>query len=130
MSYANQIATARNAIAKKGLLTTIRRVTPGSYNPETGVWGASATKEQPIYVLVLPMSPGRDDSFEVATSKMSRGRKLMLSLPVGAAWEPAAGDEVFFEARWWSLPGVSALRPDGAAGAALYYDALVQTAAG
>lgn len=129
--YDADVVTAREEILAAGQRVTLRRVTPGAHDPVLDTFGASTTIEQTVALLVLPAKadgsslPGAgDETFFYQSKVKTRRRKCMLALLAGATWEPRPDDELYFEGRWWSIPGLSALRPDG--GAPIFFDFEVQ----
>jgi hypothetical protein len=124
MNYAAMAAKARRILAAKGTTVTIRRIVAGTYDPTTGSVAGGSTLTQTTPAVILPASVNRDEAFAQQAMVRSKRRRLLLGVPDPLVFDPMPGDEVQFEGRWWTIPGLSPLRPDG--GTTILYEGEVE----
>lgn len=87
-------------LEKYGMALTLRRVTPGAYDPATGAMGASTTVDYPCVGLVDEYKENM-----IAASVIERGDKKLLVSAKGLSVVPQIGDQFIFpNSDVWYVP--------------------------
>jgi hypothetical protein len=105
MAFYDEIAADVSAIlAESGLLTSLRRVTPGTYDPTTGT--SAPTTASAVITAVMLDYPIR----YIDGTKILHGDKQALIAPGNA---PQVNDEILWLNEWWRVVSVETTAPAG-----------------
>ena len=87
--YARPAATAKRLLTRFGQVVTVKRVTPGGYDPATGATTADVTNGYSCSGAVMNYA-----SRDIDGTLVQRGDVRVLLAPPDAAFEPKPGDTV------------------------------------
>lgn len=114
--YLRLQSTAGRLIKQKGAEYRMRRFVPGTPDPVEGTVGTETEEFQNIQAVILP--PKTDQKFtemykgDDGTLNLSNVMDILIS-PQDLTWPPHALEEVEYEGEWWTLGGMTMVKPDG-----------------
>ena len=108
--YDRMAATALRLITQYGLTITLRTVTPGGYDPETGETSLDTITEQVGQGILIDYT-GLE--FQ-ANSLIKQGDKKLKVAAQGLEWAPDLLNKVIVQGRTWSIvPPLKEINPAG-----------------
>lgn len=119
--YADLAAVADDLLAEFGQPVTIRRQTPGSYDPDTGS-ATVTTADESGYGAVFDFGLHQSGLSFSAGNMILAGDKQMLLSPVGIT-VPAPGHLAIIGSETWAIVSVKTTAP---AGVAVLYECLLR----
>ena len=111
MAFYDEMAVmALEMITEFGQPVTIRAITAGEYDPETGTAPPDTTKEQTAQGILLDFTGQEFQN----NSLIKQGDKKLKIAAQGLAWMPGLLDKVVAQGRTWSIvPPLKEVNPAG-----------------
>jgi len=114
-TYDENASLALRLISEKGAALTFKRFIMGGFNPVTGGAGDITFGKSPSVAVILPVNKSDSSRMSerlIEALTQGRLRKLLIATK-GMLFEPSASDFTEFEGSYWTIVGLSTLKPDG-----------------
>ena len=111
--YDRMAATALRLIERFGLTATLSEVTPGEYDPVTGVETGGATLTQTGQLILLDYTVQEAGIINAAGSLVQQGDKKIMLAAKGLDWEPTMTTTIDAGGFTWAITGIKTTNPAG-----------------
>ncbi|UHC82312.1 hypothetical protein LS633_00260 [Pseudomonas sp. NIBR-H-19] len=111
--YDRMAATALRLIERFGLAATLSEVTPGEYDPVTGVETGGATLTQTGQLILLDYTAQEAGIINAAGSLVRQGDKKIMLAAKGLEWPPSMTTTVLADGLTWTVVNVKSTNPAG-----------------
>jgi hypothetical protein len=109
MSYAQQIATAKRLIGRKGTSVVVTRKHQGAKDELNGTRAAGGNKTGQFYVVGLPA--GKSAETQIG-SLVGRRLSMFYLAKISSAFDPEPGDQVPWGGKTWTVIWTASYDPD------------------
>ena len=111
--YDRMAATALRLIERFGLTATLSEVTPGEYDPVTGVETGGATLTQTGQLILLDYTAQEAGIINAAGSLVQQGDKKIMLAAKGLEWPPTMTTTVLADGLTWTIINIKSTNPAG-----------------
>lgn len=114
-TYDQNAALALRLISEKGAALTFKRFLMGEFDPVTGGSEEITFVKSPGFAVILPVNKSDSSRMSerlIEALTQGRLRKLLIATK-DMLFEPSASDFTEFEGSYWTIAGLSTLKPDG-----------------
>ncbi|MFI8643884.1 hypothetical protein ACIGJK_03645 [Pseudomonas iridis] len=111
--YDRMAATALRLIERFGLTATLSEVTPGEYDPVTGVETGGATLTQTGQLILLDYTTQEAGIINAAGSLVQQGDKKIMLAAKGLEWPPTMTTTVLADGLTWTIVNIKSTNPAG-----------------
>lgn len=111
--YDRMAATALRLIERFGLTATLSEVTPGEYDPVTGVETGGATLTQTGQLILLDYTVQEAGIINAAGSLVQQGDKKIMLAAKGLEWPPTMTTTVLADGLTWTIINIKSTNPAG-----------------
>lgn len=111
--YDRMAATALRLIERFGLTATLSEVTPGEYDPVTGVETGGATLTQTGQLILLDYTAQEAGIINAAGSLVQQGDKKIMLAAKGLEWPPTMTTTVLADGLTWTIVNIKSTNPAG-----------------
>lgn len=111
--YDRMAATALRLIERFGLTATLSEVTPGEYDPVTGVETGGATLTQTGQLILLDYTTQEAGIINAAGSLVQQGDKKIMLAAKGLEWPPTMTTTVLADGLTWTIINIKSTNPAG-----------------
>ena len=111
--YDRMAATALRLIERFGLTATLSEVTPGEYDPVTGVETGGATLTQTGQLILLDYTVQEAGIINAAGSLVQQGDKKIMLAAKGLEWPPTMTTTVLADGLTWTIVNIKSTNPAG-----------------
>ena len=111
--YDRMAATALRLIERFGLTATLSEVTPGEYDPVTGVETGGATLTQTGQLILLDYTVQEAGIINAAGSLVQQGDKKIMLAAKGLEWPPTMTTTVLADGLTWTIINTKSPHPAG-----------------
>lgn len=111
--YDRMAATALRLIERFGLTATLSEVTPGEYDPVTGVETGGATLTQTGQLILLDYTAQEAGIINAAGSLVQQGDKKIMLAAKGLEWPPTMTTTVLAGGLTWTIVNIKSTNPAG-----------------
>lgn len=111
--YDRMAATALRLIGRFGLTATLSEVTPGEYDPVTGVETGGATLTQTGQLILLDYTAQEAGIINAAGSLVQQGDKKIMLAAKGLEWPPTMTTTVLADGLTWTIINIKSTNPAG-----------------
>ncbi len=114
-TYDENASLALRLISEKGAALTFKRFIMGAFDPVTGGSATITYIKSPAVAVILPVNKSDSSRMSerlIEALTQGRLRKLLIATK-GMLFEPSASDFTEFEGSYWTIAGLSTLKPDG-----------------
>jgi len=111
--YDRMAATALRLIERFGLTATLSEVTPGEYDPVTGVETGGATLTQTGQLILLDYTAQEAGIINAAGSLVQQGDKKIMLAAKGLAWAPTMTTTILADGLTWTIINIKSTNPAG-----------------
>ena len=111
--YDRMAATALRLIERFGLTATLSEVTPGEYDPVTGVETGGATLTQTGQLILLDYTVQEAGIINAAGSLVQQGDKKIMLAAKGLTWPPTLATTILADGLTWTIVNVKSTNPAG-----------------
>lgn len=111
--YDRMAATALRLIERFGLTATLSEVTPGEYDPVTGVETGGATLTQTGQLILLDYTVQEAGIINAAGSLVQQGDKKIMLAAKGLEWPPTMTTTVLADGLTWKIINIKSTNPAG-----------------
>ena len=111
--YDRMAATALRLIERFGLTATLSEVTPGEYDPVTGVETGGATLTQTGQLILLDYTAQEAGIINAAGSLVQQGDKKIMLAAKGLEWPPTMTTTVLADGLTWTIINIKTTNPAG-----------------
>ncbi|MGO3563729.1 hypothetical protein SAMN04490192_3406 [Pseudomonas lundensis] len=111
--YDRMAATALRLIERFGLTATLSEVTPGEYDPVTGVETGGATLTQTGQLILLEYTSAEAGIINASGSLVQQGDKKIMLAAKGLAWPPTLTTTILADGQTWTIVNVKSTNPAG-----------------
>lgn len=111
--YDRMAATALRLIERFGLTATLSEVTPGEYDPVTGVETGGVTLTQTGQLILLDYTAQEAGIINAAGSLVQQGDKKIMLAAKGLEWPPTMTTTVLADGLTWTIINIKSTNPAG-----------------
>lgn len=111
--YDRMAATALRMIERFGLAATLSEVTPGEYDPVTGVETGGTTLTQTGQLILLEYTSAEAGIINASGSLVQQGDKKIMLAAKGLAWPPTTTTTILADGLTWTIVNVKSTNPAG-----------------
>ena len=111
--YDRMAATALRLIERFGLTATLSEVTPGEYDPVTGVETGGATLTQTGQLILLDYTVQEAGIINASGSLVQQGDKKIMLAAKGLEWPPTMTTTVLADGLTWTIINIKSTNPAG-----------------
>lgn len=111
--YDRMAATALRLIERFGLTATLSEVTPGEYDPVTGVETGGANLTQTGQLILLDYTVQEAGIINASGSLVQQGDKKIMLAAKGLEWPPTMTTTVLADGLTWTIINIKSTNPAG-----------------